>query len=82
MENLENLTKRQLWKNNNKQHILEYARQHYIKKVSEDPTYRDKIYEKMKLRNIDKLKKPIGRPKKIKEEETKEKKKAGRPKKY
>lgn len=55
-----------LWRQNNKDKTREQARRHYLKKISEDPEYRQMLNERVKARN--KLlhgAKPKGRPRTV-----------------
>ena len=61
---------RKLWNSQNKEKLCEYQRNQYIKRVDNDPEYRQLLNERVKQRNeklklinaLDSIKKPRGRP--------------------
>jgi len=72
-----------LWKQENREKTREQAKRNYIKRISENPEYRNLLNERTKKRQQMKNEgiepRPRGRPKTA---EPKEKKPNGRPRKY
>lgn len=72
-----------LWKQENREKTREQAKRNYIKRISENPEYRNILNERTKKRHQMKNEgtepRPRGRPKTA---EPKEKKPNGRPRKY
>jgi hypothetical protein len=77
------------WRARNRDKVNNYSLKGYIKKIAENPEYRNVLKERTKQRKLkekiangEETTRPRGRPRKFPKKETTEKQELGRPRKY